>query len=105
MDGGQKSTSPNAEWYAHLASGGGFEISLFDTARFPELKEDDAWPSRAQLDHPTAQYLIPVPIRARVAKMKWEADGKVLHIVQGPINSQPAIGYTVDLQNFQLIKD
>lgn len=32
--------SPNGHWYVHLASGGGLEISLFDTANFPDRKDD-----------------------------------------------------------------
>lgn len=77
------------------------QILLFDAPSFPDIVSRN-YPTRRQLNNPTASFLVPLQLYARVAAVEFTSDGKRVMIKQGPVNHQVPITYELDLDNFSL---
>ena len=76
-------------------------ISVFDAHQFPDIVNRSR-PTRYQMNNPTASYLLPLQLYARVATIEFDSGGGRVMIKQGPVNRQPPIAYEIDLDGHGL---
>ena len=107
-DEGHIQTSPNQKWSVFLQSGYNsqnepfIQISLFDTSKYPSLKEPGTFPDRFQKNNPTARYLLPIPMFARGTDFHWAKDSSHVILQQPGFNATDSIEYKLDFSTFSL---
>ena len=101
--------SPNKKWAVYIKSTSTSDsnksyskILVFDTAKYPNLKETGDIPTLSQKNNPTASYLLPIQFYARVTNFDWGPDSNYVVIKQGPLNTKPPLSYKVDFTTFSL---
>jgi hypothetical protein len=76
-------------------------ISVFDARQYPDIV-NRSHPTRYQMNNPTASYLLPLQLYARVATLEFDSGSSRVMIKQGPVNRQPPIAYEIDLDGHGL---
>jgi hypothetical protein len=108
---GRFQLSPDKKWGVSIVSTSTSDpgesycrISVFDTAKYPDLKKPHQLPSTMQEHNPTASYLLPVQYYARGTDFEWAPDSSYVVLKQGPVNDTPALSYKIHFGTFSLTK-
>lgn len=105
---GNFSVSPDKKWGVYLQSSSDSDpaksfcrISLFASRNYPDIVARNA-PSRFQENNPTASFLVPIRLYARMAAVEFDSESDRVLIKQGPVNGMAQVAYEVDLGNYSL---
>jgi hypothetical protein len=103
---GAFSVSPTKKWAIYLRTTSTSDpvksfsqIFLFDADVYPDIVTRN-FPTRYQLNNPTASFLVPIQLYARVATVKFSDEGNQVTIKQGAINHLLPVAYVLDLGDY-----